>query len=84
MRQWLAPLCAHVPALAAAGGDALDHHKSFVVRYKLGEDEQLSAHYDNAEVTPHGRPAQPGSAQPNPTNPDQTGPTQPNPDQTRP
>ena len=50
LRQWLAPLCAHVPSLAEAGGAALDHHKSFVVRYKLGEDEQLSAHYDNAEV----------------------------------
>ena len=114
LRQYLAPLCARVPALAEAGGADLDHHKSFVVRhtrpatpcaqgccnpmhhacspmcpacspvcpacdricpfalpagrglaaspgpkpnpnpnqvrYQLGEDEQLSAHYDNAEV----------------------------------
>ena len=40
-----------MPALAAAGGGALDHHKSFVVRYRVGEDVQLAAHYDNSEVT---------------------------------
>ena len=33
------------------GGDALDSHKAFVVKYKLGEDLDLSYHYDNAEVT---------------------------------
>ncbi|XP_035691918.1 2-oxoglutarate and iron-dependent oxygenase domain-containing protein 2-like [Branchiostoma floridae] len=33
------------------GGDALDSHKAFVVTYKLGEDLDLSYHYDNAEVT---------------------------------
>ena len=34
-----------------AQGAHLDHHKTFVVRYKLGEDVQLSRHFDNAEVT---------------------------------
>ena len=32
LRRYLAPLCARVPALAAAGGAQLDHQKSFVVR----------------------------------------------------
>jgi hypothetical protein len=51
MREWLRPLCAVLPPLAAAGGASLDRHKSFVVAYRLGEDEQLSEHYDNSEVT---------------------------------
>ena len=29
----------------------LERHKSFVVSYRMGDDEQLSAHFDNAEVT---------------------------------
>ncbi|XP_071501282.1 2-oxoglutarate and iron-dependent oxygenase domain-containing protein 2-like isoform X1 [Diadema antillarum] len=33
------------------GGDALDSHRAFVVKYKLGEDVDLNYHYDNAEVT---------------------------------
>ena len=33
------------------GGDCLDSHKAFVVKYKLDEDLDLSYHYDNAEVT---------------------------------
>ena len=33
------------------GGDSLDSHKAFTVHYKLGEDLDLSYHYDNAEVT---------------------------------
>ncbi|XP_006640438.2 2-oxoglutarate and iron-dependent oxygenase domain-containing protein 2 isoform X1 [Lepisosteus oculatus] len=33
------------------GGDCLDSHKAFVVKYALGEDLDLSYHYDNAEVT---------------------------------
>ena len=49
--EWLAPLCRQLPALAASGGAALDGHKSFVVTYRLGEDEHLTEHYDNAEVT---------------------------------
>jgi len=49
--EWLVPLCARLPVLAAAGGASLDGHKSFVVTYRLGEDEQLTEHYDNAEVT---------------------------------
>ncbi len=32
-------------------GDTLDSHKAFVVTYKIGEDLDLSYHYDNAEVT---------------------------------
>ena len=32
-------------------GGALDSHKAFVVKYKVGEDTSLSYHYDNAEVT---------------------------------
>lgn len=34
-----------------AGGAEVDSHKSFVVRYRMGEDEGLALHYDNAEVT---------------------------------
>lgn len=33
------------------GGDTLDSHKAFIVQYKIGEDVDLSYHYDNAEVT---------------------------------
>ena len=33
------------------GGDCLDSHKAFTVHYKMGEDLDLSYHYDNAEVT---------------------------------
>ncbi len=33
------------------GGDYLDSHKAFVVKYKEGEDLDLAYHYDNAEVT---------------------------------
>ena len=33
------------------GGDTLDSHKAFTVHYKIGEDIDLSYHYDNAEVT---------------------------------
>ena len=50
VRDWLEPLCARLPSIAAAHS-GLDHHKAFVVRYRLGEDEQLSPHFDNAEVT---------------------------------
>ena len=31
--------------------DGLDSHKAFIVRYALGEDLDLSYHFDNAEVT---------------------------------
>ena len=51
MRDWLRPLCAALPPLAAVGGASLDMHRAFVVRYRLGEDESLSTHFDNAEVT---------------------------------
>lgn len=33
------------------GGDSLDSHHAFLVRYKLGEDVDLSVHTDDAEVT---------------------------------
>ncbi|XP_068750350.1 2-oxoglutarate and iron-dependent oxygenase domain-containing protein 2-like [Montipora capricornis] len=33
------------------GGDSLDSHKAFTVHYRIGEDLDLSYHYDNAEVT---------------------------------
>lgn len=51
MRDWIRPLCAALPPLAAAGGASLDHHKAFVVKYALGDDEELASHFDNAEVT---------------------------------
>ena len=51
VREWLVPLCSQIPAFAAVGGGQLNSHKSFVVTYKLGEDEHLSEHFDNAEVT---------------------------------
>ena len=51
VREWLRPLATSLPALAAAGGATLDHHKAFVVTYRLGEDEELAQHFDNAEVT---------------------------------
>lgn len=35
LRDWLRPLCAALPPLAAAGGATLDHHRSFVVMYTL-------------------------------------------------
>ncbi|XP_072096869.1 2-oxoglutarate and iron-dependent oxygenase domain-containing protein 2 isoform X1 [Mobula birostris] len=33
------------------GGQAMDSHKAFVVKYAVNEDRDLSFHYDNAEVT---------------------------------
>ncbi len=51
LTDWLAPLCAARPELAAAGGGTLGGHKSFVVRYAMGGDEELSPHFDNSEVT---------------------------------
>ncbi|RXN22161.1 2-oxoglutarate and iron-dependent oxygenase domain-containing 2 isoform X1 [Labeo rohita] len=33
------------------GGNCLDSHKAFVVKYAMREDLDLSYHYDNAEVT---------------------------------
>ena len=29
----------------------LDSHRAFIVKYTIGEDVELSYHYDNAEVT---------------------------------
>ena len=34
-----------------SGGDSLDSHKAFIVKYKTGEDVDLNYHYDNAEIT---------------------------------
>ncbi|XP_001180150.3 2-oxoglutarate and iron-dependent oxygenase domain-containing protein 2 [Strongylocentrotus purpuratus] len=33
------------------GGNSLDSHRAFIVKYKLGEDVDLNYHFDNAEVT---------------------------------
>ena len=33
------------------GGGKLDSHKAFIVKYKVGQDLDLSYHYDNAELT---------------------------------
>ena len=51
VRDYLRPLAAALPPLAAVGGSGLDHHKSFVVAYRMGEDEDLAQHFDNAEIT---------------------------------
>ena len=51
MKEWLVPLCKSLPPLAAVGGATLDHHKAFVVAYRMGEDEHLSEHFDNSEIT---------------------------------
>ena len=32
------------------GGDFLDKHHSFIVSYKIGEDEDLGFHVDDSEV----------------------------------
>jgi hypothetical protein len=32
-------------------GDRIDHHHSFVVRYKIGEDLDLARHMDESEIT---------------------------------
>eukprot|EP00325_Prymnesiales_sp_UTEX-LB-985_P005856 CAMPEP_0174696928 /NCGR_PEP_ID=MMETSP1094-20130205/2931_1 /TAXON_ID=156173 /ORGANISM="Chrysochromulina brevifilum, Strain UTEX LB 985" /LENGTH=351 /DNA_ID=CAMNT_0015893803 /DNA_START=51 /DNA_END=1106 /DNA_ORIENTATION=+ len=51
VRDYVRPLAACLAPLAAVGGGAIDHHKAFVVAYRMGEDEELSQHFDNAEVT---------------------------------
>ncbi|XP_073916797.1 2-oxoglutarate and iron-dependent oxygenase domain-containing protein 2 isoform X1 [Castor canadensis] len=33
------------------GGGRLDSHRAFVVKYTLGQDQELGCHYDNAELT---------------------------------
>uniref|UniRef100_A0A8C5KTY0 2-oxoglutarate and iron-dependent oxygenase domain containing 2 n=2 Tax=Jaculus jaculus TaxID=51337 RepID=A0A8C5KTY0_JACJA len=33
------------------GGGRLDSHRAFVVKYALGQDQELGCHYDNAELT---------------------------------
>jgi len=48
---WLQPLCMRLSAELARAAAGLDHRKAFVVRYRLGEDEHLATHFDNAEVT---------------------------------
>jgi len=50
MHEWIKPLCARFN-LFVTESEGLDHVKAFVVRYKIGEDEQLASHFDNAEVT---------------------------------
>ncbi|XP_066510614.1 2-oxoglutarate and iron-dependent oxygenase domain-containing protein 2 isoform X2 [Hoplias malabaricus] len=46
---YLRPLCALL--YPDCGGQWLDSHKAFVVKYAMHEDVDLSYHYDNAEVT---------------------------------
>jgi hypothetical protein len=46
---YIQPITSHL--YPECGGDALDSHKAFVVKYKMDEDLDLSFHYDNAEVT---------------------------------
>ena len=48
--QYVQPLCARLAHLAPLAEGGLDSFKAFVVRYRLGEDEELSAHFDNSEV----------------------------------
>ena len=36
LRDYLRPLCEAFPSLAGEGCSTLDHHKSFVVRYRIG------------------------------------------------
>lgn len=50
IKEYLEPLCATLPAMAPFAR-GLDRHKAFVVRYRLGQDEHLCSHFDNAEVT---------------------------------
>ncbi|CAI9723761.1 2-oxoglutarate and iron-dependent oxygenase domain-containing protein 2-like [Octopus vulgaris] len=33
------------------GGGSLDSHRVFTVKYSMGQDRNLGAHYDNAEIT---------------------------------
>ncbi|XP_063430265.1 2-oxoglutarate and iron-dependent oxygenase domain-containing protein 2-like [Mytilus trossulus] len=47
--KYLQPITAYL--YPDCGGDDLDSHKAFVVKYKMGEDLDLNFHYDNAEVT---------------------------------
>nr|XP_055055197.1 2-oxoglutarate and iron-dependent oxygenase domain-containing protein 2 isoform X2 [Misgurnus anguillicaudatus] len=46
---YLRPLTALL--FSDCGGNCLDSHKAFVVKYAMHEDLDLSYHYDNAEVT---------------------------------
>uniref|UniRef100_T1IJU6 Fe2OG dioxygenase domain-containing protein n=1 Tax=Strigamia maritima TaxID=126957 RepID=T1IJU6_STRMM len=48
--EYLAPVCT-VLFPDWCGTSGLDSHKAFTVTYKLGEDEDLNYHFDNAEVT---------------------------------
>ena len=36
------------------GGASLDSHKAFVVKYKLGEDTDLTQHYSDAKINVNG------------------------------
>ena len=47
--KYLNPICRKL--FAEETGERLDSHKAFVVAYRIGEDEDLATHYDNAEVT---------------------------------
>lgn len=47
--EYLAPIASLL--YPDVGGNSLDSHRGFIVKYKLGEDVDLNYHYDNAEVT---------------------------------
>lgn len=47
--EYLAPIASLL--YPDVGGNSLDSHRAFIVKYKLGEDVDLNYHYDNAEVT---------------------------------
>ena len=47
--KYLQPIASLLYPDWSAGG--LDSHKAFIVKYEMGQDESLSYHFDNAEVT---------------------------------
>jgi len=49
LQSWISPLAALL--LPQYGGGTLDNHRCFTVQYEVGQDEGLSRHFDNCEVT---------------------------------
>lgn len=52
LEHWIQPLARHLFG-PDWGGGSLDNHRSFTVAYAMGDglDQELSTHFDNAEVT---------------------------------